>query len=293
MESIMIKVARLNTIQKASPLQDVFHYLARKQLSVNKTDAMWRTVKGGLIILVVLILAACGSGSTTSSTATSTPTTAPATANASATPSETQNLRDVRYCEVIPSVQSGSTITTYVYNTLGLNDCPPVRWNTLSENEVNKEFGSQSAQLNGPRHFVMDGILASGSTANGKTFTFGGIEMQLRATLQTSAGTPTVGNQFYVPNQVMRSTVFIYNAGQPVFELTAPNGDVYVMQSYAQIVDKTLTYKQLPSLASKLQLPSGWSYSTKTLQQELRLDTTSTGVAYVVNDNLADSYQRM
>ena len=289
----MIKVARLNTIQKASPLQDVFHYLARKQLSVNKTDAMWRTVKGGLIILGVLILAACGSGSTTSSTATSTPTTAPATANASATPSETQNLRDVRYCEVIPSVQSGSTITTYVYNTLGLNDCPPVRWNTLSENEVNKEFGSQSAQLNGPRHFVMDGILASGSSASSKTFTFGGIEMQLRATLQTSAGTPTVGNQFYIPNQVMRSTVFIYDTGQPVFELTAPNGDVYVMQSYAQIVDKTLTYKQLPSLASKLQLPSGWSYSTKTLQQELRLDTTSTGVAYVVNDNLADSYQRM
>ena len=139
----------------------------------------------------------------------------------------------------------------------------------------------------------MDGILASGSTANGKTFTFGGIEMQLRATLQTSVGTPTVGSQFYVPNQVMRSTVWIYNAGQPVFELTAPNGDVYVMQFYAQIVDKTLTYNQLPSLASKLQLPSGWSYSTKTLQQELRLDTTSTGIATVVNDNLANSYQRM
>ena len=65
------------------------------------------------------------------------------------------------------------------------------------------------------------------------------------------------------------------------------------MQSYAQIVDKTLTYKQLSGLSSKLQLPSGWTYMTKTLPQDLKLDTTSTGVAYVVNDNLEDSYQRM
>ena len=279
--------------QAVAPPQGILSYLGRDRCSVDRIDTMWSTIKYGLVILVVLALAACSSGLTTSPSTTSTPTTAAATASTSATPSETQNLRDVRYCEVIPSVQSGSTITTYVYNTLGLNDCPPVRWNALSENEVNKEFGSQSAQLNGPRHFVMDGILASGSTANGKTFTFGGIEMQLRATLQTSAGTPTVGNQFYVPNQVTRSTVFTYNAGKLIFELIAPNGDVYVMQSYAQIVDKTLTYKQLSSLASKLQLPSGWTYTTKTLQQDLKLDTTSTGVAYVVNDNLADSYQRM
>ena len=289
----MVKDAHLNTIEKVSPLQGVLHYHSSNQLSVNRTDAMWCTVKGGLAILVVLLLAACSSGSTTGSTVIPTPTTAPATASASATPSETQNLRDVRYCEVIPSVQSGSMITTYVYNTLGLNDCPPGRWNALTEDKVNKEFGSQSAQLNGPRHWVMDSIVGSGSSTSGKTFTFGGIETQLRGTLQTSAGTPTVGSQFYVPNQVMRSTVFTYDAGKPIFELTAPNGDVYVMQSYSQIVDKTLTYNQLPSLASKLQLPSGWSYSTKTLQQELRLDTTSTGVAYVVNDNLADSYQRM
>jgi hypothetical protein len=253
---------------------------------------MWRTSKAGLVILVVLALAACSSGSATGSSTTPTPATASATASTSPTPSTTQNLRDVRYCEVIPSVQSGSIVTSYVYNTLGLNNCPPGRWNALTENEVNQEFGSQSAKLNGPRHWVIDSLMASGSTTSGKTFTFGGIEMQLRATLQTSAGTPTVGEQFYVPNQVMRSTVWTYDAGKPIFELTAPNGDVYVMQSYAQIVDKTLTIKQLPSLASKLQLPPGWTYSTQTLQQDLKLDTTSTGIAYVVNENLEDSYQR-
>jgi len=87
MGAIMVQDAHLNTIEKVSPLQGVLHSLGSNQFSVNRIDAMWRTVKGGLVILVVLMLAACGSGSTTSSTATSTPTTAPATANASATPS--------------------------------------------------------------------------------------------------------------------------------------------------------------------------------------------------------------
>ena len=138
MEAIMVKDARLNTIEKVSPLQiqSVPHYLGGNWLSFNGADAKWRILKGSLVALVVLMLAACGSGSTTGSTVTSTPTTAPATVSASATPAETQNLRDVRYCEVIPSVQSGSTTTTYVYNTLRLNDCPPGRWNALTEDEV-------------------------------------------------------------------------------------------------------------------------------------------------------------
>src|SRR6478752_2177413 len=63
----------------------------------------------------------------------------------------TQELRNVRYCEVIPSVQNGSTVTSYIYNTLGFNKCPPRKWNKLTEAEVNQEFGSQKAKLNGPR----------------------------------------------------------------------------------------------------------------------------------------------
>ena len=30
-----------------------------------------------------------------------------------------QELRNTRYCEVIPSLQNGSTVTSYIYNTLG------------------------------------------------------------------------------------------------------------------------------------------------------------------------------
>ena len=240
--------------------------------------------------------AGCSSGAPSPAAATGHAPT-PATASPAASPTSTaaaqpQELRDVRYCEVIPSVQSGSTVTTYVYNTLSYNNCPRGQWSALTEAEVNQEFGSQKAELNGPRHFVMDHAQATGSaTGSGKTFTFGGIQTGLRATLTTQAGQPTVGQQGYVPNQVARDTIFTYLAGKPVFELTAPDGHVYVMQSYSQIVDPTLTYRDLPGLGRILKLPSGWSYSSKTLTSTLELN--SNGLAYVVNDNLGDSYQQM
>ena len=203
-----------------------------------------------------------------------------------------QELRNDRYCEVIPSVQNGSTVTSYIYNTLGFNHCPPGKWKKLTETEVNQEFGSQKAQLNGPRHWVLDHIQLTGSaTSTGQTFTFGGIEMGLDGTLTTPAGQPTVGQQPYVVNQVKRDTIWTYDAGKPIFELTDPDGHVYVMQSYSQLVDKKLHYRDLPRLASLLELPQGWSYTTKRLTHTLQLN--SNGLAYIVNDNLFDTYQRL
>jgi len=208
------------------------------------------------------------------------------------TSSAKQELRDVRYCEVIPSVQNGSTVTSYIYNTLGFNNCPPGKWNKLTESEVNQEFGSQKAQLNGPRHWVLDHIQSTGSaTSTGKAFTFGGIEMGLDGTLTTPTGQSTVGEQAYVVNKVNRDTIWTYDAGKPIFELTAPEGHVYVMQSYSQLVDKKLHYRDLPRLACLLKLPAGWSYTWKQLTRTLQLN--SNGLAYIVNDNLFDTYQRI
>ena len=131
-------------------------------------------------------------------------------APAAAGSSDTNNLRDVRYCEIIPSVVGPTTTTTYVYNTLTFNRCPRGQWSQITEGFVNREFGSQKAQINGPRHWVMDEIIASGSSTTGETFTFGTIEMGLRATLVTPNNAPTVGKQFYAPNQVQRDTNFVY-----------------------------------------------------------------------------------
>ena len=199
-------------------------------------------------------------------------------------------LRNVRYCEIIPVTRKGRTLTAWVYNTLGLNDCPAAEWDALTEDEVNEEYGSVAAKLNGPRYWVIDKLIGSGSTTTEERFTFGGIEMELRAKLETKLREGTVGEEFYVPNEVQRDTVYTYKAGYPVYELTSPEGDVYIMQSYAQIKDKTLTIDDLATLESKLALPEGWTYSTRTLTEDFELVTT--GLAYVINDDLYNAYQR-
>ena len=248
------------------------------------------------VAATVAVVSGCSSGPPTPAPS-GTPTAATAEASPAASPTSaaatsSQELRDVRYCEVIPSVQKGSTVTTSVYNTLSYSNCPRAKWHQLTEAEVNKEFGSQKAQLNGPRYFVMDHAQSTGSaSSSGKTFTFGGLEMGLRATLTTQAGQPTVGQQTYVVNKVARDTIFTFDAGKPVFELTTPDGHVYVMQSYSKIVDQKLNYRDLPRLAALLKLPAGWSYSWHKLTHTLKLN--SNGLAYVVNDNLFDSYQQM
>jgi len=76
-------------------------------------------------------------------------------------------------------------------------------------------------------------------------------------------------------------------------ELTARAsiGLAYVMQAYAQIVDKTLTYDDLPALGAKLKLPSGWRYSTTVPQQDIVAGYE--GKATVVQDDLDNTYQKL
>ena len=246
----------------------------------------------------VLGLAACSSASSDEATtsAAAAAQADPSAAASAAADEGTTGLRNARYCEIIPTVRDKATMVSYVYNTLGFNDCPTETWATLTEDIVNEEYGAEATKMNGPRWWALDAIVGSGESATGETFTFGGeggLEMGLRATLETKIGAPTVGDQAYAPNEVARDTVFTFVAGEPVFELTDPEGNVYMMQSFTTIVDPELTYEALPTLGERLQLPEGWSYSTRVLDADYNLSTADTGGnAFVVNDDLMNSYQR-
>src|SRR5215204_5362325 len=89
----------------------------------------------GVTVLAAL-LAACGSASSGGGSSIGSTAASSSDASAATGGPMPSDLRDVRYCEVIPSVTEGDTTTTHVYNTLGLNDCPPELWNSLTEAEV-------------------------------------------------------------------------------------------------------------------------------------------------------------
>lgn len=200
------------------------------------------------------------------------------------------NLCNQRYCEVLVGQRDWLKLEVRVFNTQGLNLCPEAQWRALSKESIIKAYDASFAILNGPRYWVMDEIQAAGNTVNDVKENFGGIEMNLRATIQLSLLKQFIGSKKFTPNEIVRTTKFIYRAGSTVYELTSPAGDIYVMQSYSQIVNPALNFKDLPALSEQLKLPAGWTYRSRVLDQDLSL--IANGVAYVLQDNLSNSYQR-
>lgn len=200
------------------------------------------------------------------------------------------NLRNQRYCEVLLGKRAWLNLEVKVFNTQGLNLCPEAQWKNLTKESIEKSFDASFVLLNGLRYWTMDEIRAAGNTVNDVKETFGGIEMNLRATVQVSLLKQLMGSKQYTPNEVARTTNFVYRAGSAVYELTSPAGEVYIMQSYSQIVNPALSMKDLPVLSEQLKLPAGWTYRSRVLDQDLSLLVN--GIAYVLQDNLLNSYQR-
>ena len=201
------------------------------------------------------------------------------------------DIRDYRYCEIIPVFRSGVTLYVEVYNTLSLNECPAELWNELDEETLKKEYGAMAVRINGPRYWVINKMDGRGSSADAKVADFGGIEMTQRAVLESKVWEGTVGDASYTVNVVQRTTTYTYYAGNMVYELTSPEGDVYRMQSYSQIFDPTLTIDDLETLGERLEMPEGWSYQARVLTDDSEL--TANGSTYIVNDEFGSTYQQV
>jgi len=198
-------------------------------------------------------------------------------------------VRNARYCEIIPIVRKGLHLEATVYNTLGLSDCPASAWNAITDAAMKQRFSAVTVLLNGPRYFLMDEITASGATKSGETIEVGGLRLTERATIDL--GLLDLLHRPYREQTINRDTLYLFKAGQPVFMLKAPDGARYAMQAYAQIIDQTLVYDDLPNLAAKLKLPSGWTYSVTTPKKDLLLGAS--GKATVVQDDLDNTYQKL
>jgi hypothetical protein len=203
---------------------------------------------------------------------------------ASAAPREASGLHDARYCEIIELKGAPPDATATVWNTVGLNRCPPARWEAFDAGALARELGDTAVILNGPRHFLMDS--ASGET--GGVRSFHGLRMRKVATIPIRTAAELAQTP-YRDRIIERRNTWRWAGGRLVYELVAPGGDTYVMQSYAQIRDPRLTIGKLRSLGRRLDPPSGWRYRTRRLRRDLVL--TANGKATIVQDELQNTYQ--
>ena len=189
-----------------------------------------------------------------------------------------------RYGEVLLVTPGEAGPQATVYNSFPLNDCPAELWSALDAQAIAAENGAAAALLNGPRYWLMN-VIEKEQQGPQVRRTFGGIEMIQQATVLLSSMDPAA----YSVNKVTRHTVFMFNAGEEVYELQDPHGHRWVMQTWSQVVDATLSRADLPGLGDRLKLPDGWSYRPRVLTEELRIDTTSRA-AQVTQDDLTNSY---
>ena len=199
---------------------------------------------------------------------------------------ERDHLRNVRYCEVFVVRKHFFSTTADVYNTLGLNDCPAEKWVSLDTDRLKKEWNVAAIILNGPRYFIMD---RNAIEKPGKVESFDGLDARLLAELEIRFHSKK--RLPYTENGVRRQNRYVYERGKNVYELLSPDGNVYVMQSYSQEVDKQLNEAGLLTLADRLKLPRGWKYRTRTLDEDLVIQNAG-GKASVIQDDLKDTYQR-
>jgi pimeloyl-ACP methyl ester carboxylesterase len=201
-----------------------------------------------------------------------------------------------RYCEILLQTSSGENLEASVYNTLGLNDCPQAAWDAIDLDAAAAANDAQAASRNGPRYWVLDLItpIEDGATPPipgfGDTVTFGELDMFLAATISLDS-VASEENQAYAVIEVARSTIFTYVAGRRIYELEDPEGARYIMQSMSQMADPDLQLHNLISLDQRLELPEGWSFSTRVLTGPLQV--TASGIARVVTDGLSNTYQQV
>jgi hypothetical protein len=206
-------------------------------------------------------------------------------ASATAQAKQATGLYNARYCEVFEVKGALPDIVVSVYNTIKLNKCPAALWNSLDAKQLAEENGDLAVILNGPRHFLMDSVIAQ----PGPVKAFDGLRTHMAATIDIHSAAELVQTS-YTERTINRSNTWRWNAGRRIYELVSPEGVRYVMQSYAQIKDPSLKIGQLPSLGSRLALPAGWRYTTRKLKRDLVLKAK--GSATVIQDDLLDTYQR-
>ena len=195
------------------------------------------------------------------------------------------------FCELLLVKGWPGNIRISVYASLGVNQCPADLWEPLDIEALTKEFYARLIIRNGPRHFMTDELKSF--TEQGEVVSFQGLEMRKAAEIKRSSDGRGIQDRgaesAYTESTVERDTEYRFYAEKPVYELLSPEGNVYVMQSYSLEIDDTLTEDSLATLGERLNLPDGWEYRVRVLEQDLLMP--SGGSAQVLQDELRNSYQ--
>jgi hypothetical protein len=200
-----------------------------------------------------------------------------------------QDMRGYRFCEVGLITGTGQdTAIANIWNTTSACDPTPEQLDAIDTDAVARENGALRAWLNPVRHCTFDRLDA---WEVGDDRTFGGISGTWMSVASAADITKATVQRSYDDRYVYRNNTFTFNSGSEVYLLVAPDGEVFVMQSFSRHVDPRLSEDDLPYLAGRLDLPAGWGFRAETVDQDLKVSSSKDNLAHILHDNLDNAYQ--
>jgi len=201
------------------------------------------------------------------------------------------------FCEIIPIVGKFPNITVEFYNTTGTtgpgSGCPADQFAAINVKTLASALKVDSVHMNpspqtARRHWVMD---ENWVYKVGETVDFMGVKATWMASMSLEQMRGGVRSP-YEGSQIQRATKYLYKKGSMVFLMRTPDNKTYVMQSYGNEVDKSLSIAQLPKLGGRLQLPAGWKFEARTLTKDLTVaPVNANGMAHIIRDDLQNVYE--
>jgi hypothetical protein len=201
------------------------------------------------------------------------------------------NMRGYRFCEVaLFTGTSPQDAVADFYNSTGVDDPTPKRFASLDKDKLAAETKSIGVFLNPPRYWMFDEFRVF---ELGDDREFGGIKMSWMGVVDVATLQKAILGGNYFPGYIHRDNSYTYKKGSEVYLLDAPDGEVFVMQSYNAHTDKGLAAEESPTtLGKRLKLPEGWKFRVKTLDRDLVVSQEKTDkMAHVMQDELLNRYQ--
>lgn len=211
-----------------------------------------------------------------------------------------ENLHATRYAEIFLVGGNGLTgnLEANVYNTIYLNgyndsnkdSAPQALAEAFNPKQVKKENHVLGSKLNGPKLWMLDWI----DVPVGAERDFCGLKARWVAELNLKGvNLKDESKMAYHPTTIARKSKFGYNKGTTVFLIDDADGNTWIMKGFELGLQPRWTFEEYskdPASRFK-QLPPGWKYRTKVLDEDLIL-VPETGIATIMPDEFFNVYDK-
>ncbi|HEY2548956.1 MAG TPA: hypothetical protein VGI64_00110 [Streptosporangiaceae bacterium] len=200
-----------------------------------------------------------------------------------------QNVRGHGFCEVgLVSGTSQDNAIANIWNTTGVCEPGLEQFDELDADAIARENGALRAWLNPVRYWMCDRL---DFWEAGDDRAFGAIAGTWLGVIEAATLVEDTAQACFNPAYIYRHDTYTctFNRGAKVYLLDAPDGEMFILQSFK--ASRDAPPGELAHFQRRLDLPDGWGYRAEVLDEDVEVSSSTDNLAHVLRDNLDNVYQ--